>query len=115
MVKNPSASAGDSRDIGSIPGSGRSCGVGNWKPNPIFLPGEFNRERNLVGYSPWGHKESDTTKHAHTYHIPVTAHTHMLDACNTNPRNTGNLMNSISHYSYQKRKNCMNIWHLLSS
>ena len=109
MVKNPPASAGDSRDIGSIPGSGRSRGVGNWKPDPVFLPGEFHRERNLVGYSPWGRKKSGTTKHAHTYYIPVTAHTCMLNACNTNPRNTGNLINSISQDSYQKRKNCMNI------
>ena len=28
---------------------------------PVF-PGEFNGQRNLVGYSPWGCKESDTTK-----------------------------------------------------
>ena len=59
--------------------------------------------------------QRDTTKHTHTYYIPVTAHTYMLDACNTNSRNTGNLVNSISHYSYQQRKNCMNIRHLLSS
>ena len=26
----------------------------------IFLPGEFHRQRNLAGYSPWGCKESDT-------------------------------------------------------
>ena len=99
MGKNPPASTGDSRDIGSIPGSGRSRGLGNWKPNPVFLPGEFHRERNLVGYSPWGHKESDTNKYAHTDYIPVTAYTYMLDACNTNPRNTGNRINSISYYS----------------
>ena len=29
VVKNPPASAGDARDAGSIPGSGRSPGVGN--------------------------------------------------------------------------------------
>ena len=27
----------------------------------VFLPGEFHEQRRLVGYSPWGHKESDTT------------------------------------------------------
>ena len=32
MVKNPPASAGDARDEGSIPGSGRSPGVGNGNP-----------------------------------------------------------------------------------
>ena len=29
---------------------------------PVFLPGEFHKQRSPVGYSPWGHKESDTTK-----------------------------------------------------
>ena len=33
-----------------------------WKPTPIFLPREFHGQRSLVGYSPPGHKESDTTK-----------------------------------------------------
>ena len=32
MVKNPPANAGDRRDSGSIPGSGRSSGEGNGKP-----------------------------------------------------------------------------------
>ena len=29
---------------------------------PVFLPGEFHEQRGLVGYSPWGHKESDMTE-----------------------------------------------------
>ena len=33
-----------------------------WQPTPVFLPGEFHGQRNLVGYSPWGHKELDTTE-----------------------------------------------------
>ena len=32
MVKNPPANAGDARDVGSTPGSGRSPGVGNGNP-----------------------------------------------------------------------------------
>ena len=32
MVKNPAANAGDTRDIGSIPGSGRCLGVGSSNP-----------------------------------------------------------------------------------
>ena len=32
-----------------------------WKPAPVFLPGKFHGQRSLVVYSPWGHKESDTT------------------------------------------------------
>ena len=33
-----------------------------WLPTPVFLPGEFHGQRSLVGYSPWGRKESDTTE-----------------------------------------------------
>ena len=30
-------------------------------PTPVFWPGEFHGQRTLAGYSPCGHKESDTT------------------------------------------------------
>ena len=30
-----------------------------WQPTPVFLLGEFHGQKRLVGYSPWGHKESD--------------------------------------------------------
>ena len=35
-----------------------------WQPTPVFLPGESHGQRSLglVGYSPWGRKESDTTE-----------------------------------------------------
>ena len=33
-----------------------------WQPTPVFLPGKFHRQRSLMGYSPWSHKESDTTE-----------------------------------------------------
>ena len=33
-----------------------------WKPTPVFLSGEFHGQRHLAGYSPWDHKESDTTE-----------------------------------------------------
>ena len=39
----------------------------NWKPTLVFLPGKSHRQRGLVSYSPWGHKESDTTQHEHTH------------------------------------------------
>ena len=58
MVKNLPAHAGD---MGLIPGSGRSPGVGNGKPIPVFLPGKSQGQRSLMGYSPYGRKESDTT------------------------------------------------------
>ena len=31
-------------------------------PTPVFLPGESQGQRSLVGYSPWTLKESDTTE-----------------------------------------------------
>ena len=31
----------------------------------VFLPGKSHGQRSLVGYSPWGHKELDTTRHTH--------------------------------------------------
>ena len=33
-----------------------------WQPTPVFLLGKSHGQRSLVGYSPWGHKESDTTE-----------------------------------------------------
>ena len=36
-----------------------------WKPTPVFLPGESHGWRSLVGYSPWGRKELDTTERLH--------------------------------------------------
>ena len=38
-----------------------------WQPTPVFLPGESHGRKNLVGYSPWGCKQSDTTKEMHTH------------------------------------------------
>ena len=56
--KNRPASAGDGLDpwVRKIPWSRK------WHPTPVFLPGEFHGQRSLVGYSPWGHKESDATE-----------------------------------------------------
>ena len=67
MVKYPPANAGDTRDMDSIPGSGRSPGVRKWQPTPVFLPGKFHGQRRLAGYSLWGHKEFDMTEHIHPH------------------------------------------------
>ena len=32
-----------------------------WQPTPVFLPERCHGQWNLVGYSPWGHRESDMT------------------------------------------------------
>ena len=69
MVKNTPANAGDIRDVGSIPGSGRSPWRRAWQPIPVFLPGESHGQRRLVSYSPWGGKESDTTEQLSIYTV----------------------------------------------
>ena len=61
MVKNLSVNAGDVRDVGSIPGSGRSPGEGYGNPLQHSL-GVSHGQRILVGYSPWGRKELDMTE-----------------------------------------------------
>ena len=33
-----------------------------WLPTSVFLPGEFFGQRSLTDYSPWGHKDLDTTE-----------------------------------------------------
>ena len=58
MVKNPPGNAGEVRDTGFIPGSGRFPGEGNG--NPLG-------QRSLAGHSPWGCKELDTAECLSTF------------------------------------------------
>ena len=46
-----------------------------WQPTPAFLPREFQGQRSLTGYSPWGHKKSDTTEHACSQVVGLLGHT----------------------------------------
>ena len=57
-IQETACNAGDAV---SIPGSGRSPAEGNGNPFPVLLPGKSHGQRSLVGYSPWSHRESDTT------------------------------------------------------
>ena len=62
-------------DLGVIPGPGRSHGEEReWLPSPVFLLGESHGRRSLVGYNPWGHKESDMAEV--TEHSVALAYTH---------------------------------------
>ena len=60
VVKNPPANAGDTRDAGSIPW--KISWRRKWQPTPVFLPGESQGQRILVGCHLWGRIESDTTE-----------------------------------------------------
>ena len=44
------------------PGVGKFPWRRPWQPIPVFLSGEFRRQRSLMGYSPWSHKELDVTE-----------------------------------------------------
>ena len=51
--------------VGKIPYSRK------WQPAPVFLPGNFHGQRSLVGYSPSGCKELDTTEQLNTQHMTI--------------------------------------------
>ena len=40
----------------------KSLWIREWLPTPVLLPEKSHGQRSLAGYSPWGHKESDTTE-----------------------------------------------------
>ena len=42
-----------------------------WHPTPVLLPGESHGRRSLVGCSPWGREESDTTERLH-FHFSLS-------------------------------------------
>ena len=58
VIKN----AGASKKRGFDPWVGKILWWRKWAPTPIFLPGKSHGQRGLVDYSPWCHKESDTTE-----------------------------------------------------
>ena len=67
MVKNSPANEGDTRDLGSIPMSGRSPGGEHGNPLQDSCLENSHRQRSLAGYSPWSLKEQDmmgATKHS---------------------------------------------------
>ena len=55
-------SAHNEGDLGSIPGLGRSPGGRHGNPLQYSCLENLHGQKSLVGYSPWGHKESDTTE-----------------------------------------------------
>ena len=55
MAKSPHS---QHRGLGLIPGQGTR----QWHPTPVLLPGKSHGRRSLVGCSPWGREELDTTE-----------------------------------------------------
>ena len=60
------------RSAGLIPGWGTK-----WHPTPVLLPGKSHGWRSLVGCSPWGRKESDTTEQLHFHFLSWGTRFHM--------------------------------------
>ena len=59
-----------------------------WQPTPVFFPGESHGQRSLAGYSPCGHKESDTTKQ-----LSIQTHIHGL----SDPENAFLIIHTHTH------------------
>ena len=59
-------------DPGSIPALGRFP-VEGMATHSSILPGKSHKQRSLMGYSPWGHKESDTTEWLNHQHHQAKA------------------------------------------
>ena len=51
-----------------------TCWRRKWQPSPVPLPGKLHGQRSVVGYSPWGRKESDTTEQLHFTSLCFTSH-----------------------------------------
>ena len=62
-------STSNAGDLGSIPGLGRSPGGGHGNLLQCSCLENPSGQRSLAGYSPWGHKESDTTERLSTTKI----------------------------------------------
>ena len=62
VAKNLCANAGDARDVSLIPGLGSSPGERTGYPLQYSGRENPHGQRSMAGYSPWGPKESDTTK-----------------------------------------------------
>ena len=64
-----------------------------WHPTPVLLPGKSHGQRSLVGCSPWGHTESDTTELLH-FHFSLSCigegnGNPLQCSCLENPRDGG--------------------------
>ena len=50
-----------------------------WQPTPVFLPGEFYRQKSLAGYSPQARRALDTTEA--TEHMPIVLGSLHIHTC----------------------------------
>ena len=75
-----------------------SCSY-QWHPTPVLLPGKSHGQRSLVGCSPWGHWESDTTERLH-FHFSLSCigggtGNPLQCSCLENPRDRGSWLVAV--------------------
>ena len=87
MVKNPPTNAGDTRDMGSVLGSGRSPWVGKWQPTPVCcLENSIDRG---AWQAPWGSQRVGHGWAHRTAHVCPDASKHI------------SALKKGSHYDFQ--------------
>ena len=96
--KYPRDSGWSQRGVYGIPEANHRRG--QWHPTPVLLPGKSHGRRSLVGCSPWGLKESDTTERLHFHFSPSCTGegngNPLQGSCLENPRDGGAWWAAIS-------------------
>ena len=91
-----------------------------WHPTPVLLPGKSHGWRSLVGCSPWGHLESDTTEQLH-FHFSVSCigegnGNPLQCSCLENPRDGGTWWAAVYEVAQSrtrlKRLSSSSSWHM---
>ena len=94
------------------------CWRRQWHPTAVFLPGKSHGWRSLVGYSPWGCEESDTTEQLH-FHFSVSCigegnGNPLQCSCLENPRDRGAWWAAVSgvtqSWTRLKRLSSSKLW-----
>ena len=79
-----------------------------WQPTPVLLPGKSHGRRSLVGYSPWGRWQSDTTEQLH-FHSSLSCigegnGNPLQCSCLENPRDAGAWWAAVSGVSQSQTR-----------
>ena len=92
-----------------------------WHPTPVLLPGQSHGWRSLVGCSPWGREESDTTERLH-FHFSLSCigegnGNPLQCSCLENPRDGGAWWAAIYGVAQSrtllKRRSSSSSWHYI--
>ena len=62
MLRRPGFNPWVRKETGFSPWVGKIPWRREWQSTPVFFPGEFHKQWSLVSYSPWNHRELDTTE-----------------------------------------------------